>query len=166
MKIKLLSAILLLAFVAITSSCRRDTVVADNLSYMPFESQCLGTSLDGNVRIKAWGSGATRGDAIENAKRNALRDVIFNGVKLGNPACQRPLTYEVNAHERHEMYFNRFFADGGEYTQYATLEDETLTSRTKAKGDVQQNYGVVVTVKRANLQQKLINDGIINPYNY
>ena len=137
-------------------------ILPDNYSYMPFETQCLGSTLDGNVRVKAWGNGATRGDAIENAKRNALRDIIFNGVKLGTPDCQRPLTYEVNAHERYEQYFNRFFAVGGEYTQYATLDDETLTSRSKAKGNVQQNYGVVVTVKRAQLQQKLINDGIIN----
>ncbi len=89
---------------------------------------------------------------------------IFKGIKKGSGEFNHnPLTYEVNAQERYEDYFNAFFADGGAYTLYASLADETLTSRSKAKSKVQQSYGVVVTVNRAALQQRLIDDNVIKP---
>lgn len=154
--------IVLTVSVAFNFSCRRDTVLPDNYSLMTFETQCLGSSMDGTLRLKAWGTGANRAAAIENAKRNALRDVLFKGIRSGSAECnQNPLIYEVNAQERYEDYFNAFFSEGGAYTRYAFLYDETLTSRTKAKGKTQQAYGVVVTVHRAELQQRLLNDGII-----
>ena len=146
------------------SSCRRDIVLPDQYSYVNFETECLGTNMDGTMRLRAWGSGPTRAAAIENAKRNAIRDVIFKGIKKGSGEFNRnPLTYEVNAQERYEDYFNAFFADGGAYTLYSSLADETLTSRSKAKSKVQQSYGVVVTVNRAALQQRLIDDNVIKP---
>ncbi|MBO4380140.1 MAG: hypothetical protein J5784_03975 [Muribaculaceae bacterium] len=130
---------------------------------MNFQTTCLGSSMDGTVRLQAWGTGATRAEAIENAKRNAVRDIIFNGIKSGSSECNHnPLIYEVNAREKYENYFNAFFVNGGAYTLYTSLASETLTSRSKAKGNVQQNYGVVVTVNRAALQQRLIQDGVIN----
>lgn len=148
--------------VACNISCRRDTVLPNDYSYMTFETQCLGSSMDGTLRVRAWGTGHNRAAAIENAKRNALRDVLFKGIKSGSAECnQNPLIYEVNAQERYEDYFNAFFAEGGAYMRYAFLYDETLTSRSKAKGKTQEAYGVVVTVHRAELQQRLLNDGII-----
>lgn len=153
----------LAAILVAQSSCRRDTILPSDYSYMNFETTCLGSSMDGTVRLQAWGTGATRAEAIENAKRNAVRDVIFKGIKSGSGECNHnPLLYEVNAQEKYENYFNAFFVNGGAYTLYTSLASETLTSRSKAKGSVQQNYGVVVTVNRAALQQRLIQDGVIN----
>lgn len=165
MKIKTLLGLFLILILSLgLGSCRRDTVLPDNYSYVNFETECLGSSMNGTMRLRAWGSGPNRAAAIENAKRNAIRDVIFKGIKSGSSECNHnPLTYEVNAQERYEDYFNAFFADGGAYTRYASLADETLTSRSKAKSDVQQSYGVVVTVDRAALQQRLVNDRVIKP---
>ena len=154
----------LAALVVAAVSCRRDIVINEQNSYVNFDTQCLGSNMDGTMRVKAWGSGATRAKAIENARRNALRDVIFKGISGGSAECNSaPLTYEVNARERYQYYFDAFFADGGAYTSYTSLDDETLTGRTQAKGLVQQSYGVVVTVNRTALRQRLINDGIIKP---
>ena len=88
-------------------------------SYHSFESECLGVELDGSETLRAWGRGKNRTDAIEQAKKNAVRDVLFKGVAAGSRECSvRPLVTEVNAQERYAYYFNDFFRDGGEYLKY------------------------------------------------
>ena len=49
-------------------------------SYHSFESECLAVELDGSETLRAWGRGKNRTDAIEQAKKNAVRDVLFKGV--------------------------------------------------------------------------------------
>ena len=71
-------------------------------SYHSFESECLGVELDGSETLRAWGRGKNRTDAIEQAKKNAVRDVLFKGVVAGSRECSvRPLITEVNAQERY-----------------------------------------------------------------
>ena len=67
--------IMLSAIITTLASCRRDTILPNDYSYMNFQTTCLGSSMDGTVRLQAWGTGATRAEAIENAKRNAVRDI-------------------------------------------------------------------------------------------
>ena len=62
-----------------------------------------------------------------------------------------------------EYYFNAFFKDGGAYKKYVTAEDENKTSRMRAEHSTQDNYGVIVRVKRAELRQRLIDDNILKP---
>lgn len=91
-------------------------------SYHSFESECLGVELDGSETLRAWGRGKNRTDAIEQAKKNAVRDVLFKGVVAGSRECSvRPLVTEVNAQERYASYFNDFFRDGGEYLKYVSM---------------------------------------------
>lgn len=145
-------------------SCRKDTNIASQGAFYSFETECLGTELDGSQTVRAWGAGSNKADAVEQARKNAVRDIIFKGVRAGNGDCSsKPLLLEVNAQEKYEFYFNKFFADGGEYEKYATSEDENRTSRIKANNSTQTNYGVVVRVKRADLRQKLIDDKILKP---
>ena len=78
-------------------------------SYHSFESECLGVELDGSETLRAWGRGKNRTDAIEQAKKNAVRDVLFKGVAAGSRECSvRPLVTEVNAQERY-AYYGTFF---------------------------------------------------------
>ena len=63
-----------------------------------------------------------------------------------------------------EGYFNKFFADGGEYAQYVNTKDERIldkVERNKMKNDESRTHGVVVRVLRSELKTKMINDGII-----
>ena len=122
-------------------------------SYHSFESECLGVELDGSETLRAWGRGKNRTDAIEQAKKNAVRDVLFKGVVAGSRECSvRPLITEVNAQERYASYFNDFFRDGGEYLKYVSMEDKKKIS-----------YSTTVRVLRSQLQQKLIEDKILKP---
>lgn len=158
--------ILSVAIVAMLSltGCRTNTVVSSSVSSTQFETECLGVALDGSQTLRVWGVGKNKANAIEQAKKNAVRDVIFKGINSGNSECnKRPLITEVNAAEKYEYYFNPFFSQDGAYKNYVSSKDENLTSRIVSKGTAQENYGVVVRVNRAELRQRLINDGIIKP---
>jgi len=135
-------------------------------SFYATETECLGVELDGSQTLKAWGTGRYWKDAADQAKKNAVRDVLFKGHFTGSKDCfEKPLLLEVNAKEKYEDYFNVFFRDGGEYANYVSLKDErihrhiirTADSRNKD----QSKYSVVVRVLRVELKEKLIADGIL-----
>lgn len=136
--------------------------IAGNYGY---KTECLGVELDGSETVKAWGNGRNRSDAVEQAKKNALRDVIFFGLVEGKQDCkQKPLILEVNALEKYEDYFNKFFADGGEFKNYISLRDERIfdkISRDRKKARESVTNGLILRVLRSELKQKLIADGII-----
>ena len=133
--------------------------------YYNYKTECLGVELDGSQTLKAWGNGRNRVDAVEQAKKNAIRDVIFNGIREGKQDCnQKPLVFEVNAQEKYEDYFNSFFADGGEYKNYVSLRDERIgdkLNRDRKKTSESVTNGLLVRILRAELKTKLIADNII-----
>lgn len=109
MKNLLLISFLLVLF--ILPSCNSQKQIAGNYSY---KAECLGVEMDGSQIDKAWGNGKNKWDAIEQAKKTAVRDVPFNGIYEGKQDCEkRPVIAEVNAQQKYETYFNKFFADDG-----------------------------------------------------
>jgi len=158
MKIK----ITLFALLASIASLQAQKKLAGNYGY---KTECMGVELDGSETVKAWGNGRNRSDAVEQAKKNAIRDVLFYGLVEGKQDCkQKPLLFEVNAEEKYEDYFNKFFADGGEFLNYISLRDERIgdkISRDRKRGRGSVTNGFIVRVLRSELKQKLIADGII-----
>lgn len=158
MKIKI--ALLVLALSATTLQAQKK--IAGNYGY---KTECMGVELDGSETVKAWGNGRNRSDAVEQAKKNAIRDIIFHGLVEGKQECkQRALLLEVNAEEKYEDYFNKFFADGGEFKNYISLRDERIldkVSRDRKKGRGSVTNGFIVRVLRSELKAKLIADGIL-----
>lgn len=143
-------------------SCKSQRKVAGNMTY---KTECLNVELDGSQTVKAWGTGRNRWDAIEQAKKNAVRDVLFNGICNGKPDCNsKPILTEVNVQEKHEDYFNAFFKDDGVYAQFVNCRDERIGSkimRDRKRARQQVTQGVVVRVLRSELKQKMIEDGIL-----
>lgn len=131
-------------------------------AFVQYETECLGVEGDGSQTLRAWGLGRNKSDAVEQAKKNAVYDVIFKGIKAGVAGCNtRPLIGEVNARERYEEYFDRFFMDGGEYKDYISGADEKRFSKSKSKNKVGARYGVTVRVLRSELRAQLKADGLI-----
>lgn len=131
-----------------------------------YKTQCMGIELDGSQTVKAWGDGRNRSDAVEQAFKNAVRDVLFKGIMDGKPDCNRkPVIFEVNAQEKYESYFNQFFADKGPYKEFVSEKDgsqhhpEVYKERKQAGS--QETYAIIVRVKRAELASKMKADGII-----
>ena len=135
-------------------------------SFYATETECLGIELDGSQTLKAWGTGRHWKDAADQAKKNAVRDVLFKGHFTGSKDCyEKPLILEVNAQEKYEDYFNAFFRDGGEYSNYVSLKDERIMRHVIRAADSrnkdQSKYSVVVRVLRVELKEKLVMDGIL-----
>ena len=101
-------------------------------------------------------------DYVVMASSGHVRDLNPKALSVEIENNFKPI-YEVNAETKYEYYFNQFFADGGEYTTYATFEDENRRARIVAKGKAQENWSTVIRVKRSELKQRLIDDGIIKP---
>ena len=153
---------LFLAALLFTSGVYAQKKSGGNYAY---KTECMGIELDGSQTLKAWGNGRNRSDAVDQAKKNAVMDVIFNGISEGKSDCNiKPLVFEVNAREKYEDYFNKFFADGGAYKNFISLRDERIfdkMSRDKKKARESVTHGLIVRVLRAELREKLIADGII-----
>jgi hypothetical protein len=133
-------------------------------AYYTYETECLGTELDGSYTLRAWGIGRNAVDAIEQARKNAVRDVIFKGITKGRNECQiKPILFEVNAYDRYRDYFNRFFTDKGPYNKYVNYKDKRAGSSKRQRTDAEIKKGVIVRVKYAELREKLIQDSILKP---
>src|SRR5574344_1831074 len=90
-------SVLLFAFISCTPK------VSQVGSYYSYSTKCLGSELDGSETLLAWGEGRNRADAVEQAKKNALRDVIFNGIHDGNSLCDKiPVINVPNSKDRFE----------------------------------------------------------------
>lgn len=140
----------------VVSSCKSPSVTA----FYTFETECVTDPMDGSVVLRAWGQGATRADAVEQAKRQAVHDVIFKGIQKGG--CRfKPLLYEVNAEEKYQSYFNNFFGRDGAYADFVKMDATKANSGERAESKTRDSYGLVVRVLRSELEQKLINDNIL-----
>lgn len=134
--------------------------------YYEFQSECLGAELDGSQTLAVWGDGRNRMDAIEQAKKNGIRDVLFKGISSGKPGCTtKPMLNEVNIQQKKEAYFNAFFADGGPYTEFISSEDgsdfHTEVVKTRKQAGSQEKYRVIIRVLSPKLKQKMIDDKIL-----
>ncbi len=81
-------------FLIFVSSCDPQKKIAGNYNY---KTECLGIELDGSITVKSWGNGRNRLDAVEQAKKNAINDVLFNGINEGKASCQvKPIVLNLN----------------------------------------------------------------------
>ena len=133
-----------------------------NIGHYPIEPECLGVEMDGSVTLRAWGTGRNRIDAVDQAKKIAVRDVLFKGLRKGNPDCNpRPLVPEVNAEMKYEDFFNRFFSDkGGDYKKFVSGKDERIDNKIFRRGmsdSKMVTYSVIVRVLRSELKEYLAN---------
>ena len=149
-------------FVLVFSSC---SMSRQTSGYYDFPTECLGSELDGSQTLLVFADGRNRLDAVEQAKKNAVREVLLKGIKDGKSVCDpRPLVPEVNADRKYENYFAKFFADGGEYLEFVSLADERIYNkilRDRMKGRKQIKNSVVVRVEVLKLKEKLKSDEII-----
>lgn len=135
---------------------------AQEVKAQSFETECISVEQDGSQTLRVWGKGRNRSDAIEQAKKDAVYEILFKGVLKGNKGYNlRPLVTEVNARERYQDYFDIFFMDGGEYLKYVSMADKRLGSTKKMKTDTQVRYCVTVRVLIPELRMRLKEDGIL-----
>lgn len=126
-----------------------------------FDATCLGVEGDGSQRMRVWGQGKDCSQAIEQAKINAVETVLFQGIKADGPCATHPLVPQVNAREKHQEYFDRFFAHKGSYSRFVKEVPGGTASRVKAKGPSQEAYAINVVVDVPSLRLQLVKDHIL-----
>ena len=52
-------------------------------AYYEYDAECLGVELDGSQTLRIWGVGRNKKDAVEQAKKNAVRTVLFKVIHGG-----------------------------------------------------------------------------------
>ena len=136
-------------------------------AYYEYDAECLGVELDGSQTLRIWGHEHNKKNAVEQAKKNAVRTVLFKGIHGGLSGCNtKPVILEVNAEEKYEDYFNAFFMDGGEYLKYISMKDEKRINLFKKDKDKEKSqhfvkYGITVRVLRAELKKRLTDDNVL-----
>lgn len=132
-------------------------------AYYDYKSKLIGTELDGTYTIRSWGRARNAVDAYVQARKQAVKDVIFTGVQAetSNLTSLKPLLFDMNAEEKYEDYFAVFFADGGEFEQYVSMKERRVMSSNFSRTEAQTLAQVTVCVNRVALKEKLIKDGIL-----
>jgi hypothetical protein len=160
MKLKII--IVTSVILTLVSSCSMSRRTS---GFYDFPIECLGTESDGSHTLLVMSDGRNRLDAIEQAKKDAVRCVMLKGVTAGKQTCDpRPLIPEVNADRKYENYFAAFFTDGGAYSQFVGVQDERVWNkilRDRMKGRKQVKNSVVCRVQTLKLKEKLKTDNII-----
>nr|WP_321407211.1 hypothetical protein [uncultured Carboxylicivirga sp.] len=131
--------------------------------YYTYKTELLASELDGTLTVKAWGKGKNKKDAMHQAYKNAVYDVLFNGLndKLNNRPV-KALVLRVNAREYYNEYFNKFFQDGGDYNKFVNKRDgKQEVTMGKKKSEAQVTCGVVLLVNIPKLQKELKKENII-----
>ncbi len=156
---KQLLFMLAVALVVLTGCKSKEVSTA---AFHSYTTECLGKSMDGSQTLRVWASGRNRADAIEQAKKKAVYDIVFTGIQAGSGECNAyPIVDEANARKKYEDYFDLFFADGGAYKQYVSSTNQKKSAMQRHYGDGTQTFGIIVTVNRSALRQRFISDNII-----
>lgn len=133
--------------------------------YYDYETECVSVDRNGIQTVKAWGTGRTEKEAILNARRRAVDDILFKGLRGGSRGCNlRPLIANPNTRRNQEQYFFRFFGENGPFETYAGLPDENwLRQKLKINKKNKHNlaYEVVIEVDVMGLKNHLKRDQII-----
>jgi hypothetical protein len=153
--------LLFIAISALVISCKSHSNISGNYTH---EIECLGAELDGSITVKAWGKGKNRADALEQARKDAINEVLFTGIRNGKPECDaRPILNAPNIRENKSEYFNNFFRDDGDYKKFVSSKDESFGKKEKVKGrDGDVMYGFIVRLLKSDLKKQMIKDGILN----
>jgi hypothetical protein len=136
-------------------------------AFLPPTVDLIREEAGGDILIKVFASGATQAECIENAQYNAVREVVFRGIKGARD--QRALVLGANPEEKYREYFSKFFAKDGPYKSYVFLNNrgnidkndrfESASGRGRrnigSKRAERMSIGVEVTVKKEELKREL-----------
>lgn len=143
-------------------ACNGKKAVTHTSSFYTPETECLGKSMDGTQTLRVWATGNDKKDAIKQAQKKAVYEVVFTGITAGVGDCNAyPVVDEANARQKYEDYFDGFFSDSGDYKKFVKIADDEKEAMSAYKSGGRENFGIIVSVDRAGLRKRLKNDGII-----
>ena len=140
------------AALVVLTSCGSKKPAVQTASYFNQTTECLGKQADGTQLLKVWAKGVDRADAVREAKKKAIEEVLFTGISAGDTECSAyPVVDTPNARQKHE--------DSGNFKKYVGEVDKDL--RNSFQGAGTQTWGIVVQIDRNALKKRMQKDGII-----
>lgn len=132
-------------------------------AYNVVESRIEGVDIgtDGTYLVKAYSYGAKVPQAMDAAKLEAVRGVVFKGFagKSGHFSSQAPLLNSESSKDANKAFFDTFFAPGGEYLNFINSSlDESPEITKVGKG---YEVGLVVSVAKDRLRTYLEEKGVL-----
>ena len=135
-----------------------------------YEVETLGKNNTGSYLLKIWSYSASTFVAEEQAKKNAIHAIVFQGAPENAEkriAHLKPLLQDPVAEATHESFFKEFFAEGGDYRRFARISNNGFADVVQyGKKDMKYKVGVVVLVETASLRKYLEQAGIIKSLSY
>ena len=155
--------LLFLAVVVLFSATSCLKTVSPISAFAKNEVIYMDNDLDGSITLRVQGEGRDEEEAIDQAARIALYEVIFKGVEVpNNPRLSKPLVEDPQAEAQHEKFFNKFFKKGGKYTQFVSAKEYGTRHNYKKSRTTRMHVTSTVRVERSKLKNFLIRKEIIN----
>lgn len=128
-----------------------------------YEIECTGNAVQGTYLVKVWSYSKKAAVAENQCRKNAVHGVIFKGYSRSEGCVeQRPLANNPGVETQYKEYFDKFFADGGEFQKYASIIEGTTETVKVGK---EYKVGVVVSVRKDDLRRALEAAGVIRGLN-
>ena len=154
------TVMMLLGAAMLLAGCGSKKAAVQTAAYREHPTECLGKSMDGQQTLKVWAKGTSRMEAVREAKKKVVGEVLFQGIQSTGECSAYPIVDTPNARQKFESYFNKFFADGGAFKKYVD-EVEKRSDADLLQGAHLQTYGVVLKVDTQGLRKRMQKDKII-----
>lgn len=155
-KIKYAALLFACICLSLAGSAQKDKNLLDD----EYEVQFLKVGVEGTILFKIYSYGSNEDNCIANAKRNAVKAVIFDGIPGSD--LQRPLVTEAGADEKYRDYFTAFFQKNGKYVRYVSIStDGSIDPNDRLRVGKRLKIGIAVLVQKASLRRELESAGII-----
>lgn len=157
---KLISMLLCVSTVLLIAGCGSGKKLQKtDAGKFQYELEGVSNGAQGSYLIKVWTYSKAKKVNVEECKKNAVHGVIFKGYAASqNARPQPPLAREVGIEAKYPDFFDKFFADGGEYNRYVTV---TAGSQEFLKVGRKYKVGLVVTVAKDQLRKALEAAGVV-----
>ena len=128
-----------------------------------YEIEAVETGTQGSYLIKVWSYSKKPTVAINQAKKNAVHGIIFQGFTgTATVPGQKPLTNNVNLETEKADFFTPFFSNDGKYMKFVSLtNDGAIAAEDIMKVGKEYKVGIIVSVNVAALRKDLEDAGII-----
>lgn len=154
----------LLVFILASNSFAQKKQIPVALIGEEYEVQFLKDGVEGTILFKIFSYGKNENDCLTNAKRNAIRAVIFDGIPGSD--LQNALVTEAGAEEKYKDYFNAFLKPNGKYIKYVAIStDGSIDANDRLRVGNKIKIGIVVLVQKASLRKELETAGVIRKLN-
>ena len=133
------------------------------------KSEVVEVGEEGTLIVKSFGIGKSINKAKENAKKNAVYDLLFKGfsntAEINSPDLYPIITDPSVKNEFHD-YFIDFFSENKRYTKFVKFTDEKGSIASGDRIKIKNKYKIAVTVilNRKLLIKELELQGIINSF--